>query len=185
PPTPALPPLRGGRENASTALAPLRGGRELGRRTLVWGSLTLVIQIGAWAHAAPRFLSSFNGIVCTSQTAYRWLADSNLDWGQDLPALERFLEAHGAPGCLISYFGLTWPQAYGIHYASLKKPGNPAILEYDWVAISATDLDAVNDPDDRFAAFRALEPDGRAGDSILIYYARSTTVRSAIEAARR
>ncbi len=157
----------------------------LGSKKLRWAVLAVAIQIGAWAHAAPRFLSSFNGIACTSREAYRWLADSNLDWGQDLPALARTLDARGSRRCLVSYFGNTWPQAYGIRYESLRSPDAAAVASCDWVAISATDLDAVNDPSDRCAAFRALEPDERAGDSILLYDARRPEVRSAIEAARR
>ena len=33
---------------------------------------------------------------------YQWLADSNLDWGQDLPSMRRFLERVGAREPIVS-----------------------------------------------------------------------------------
>jgi len=42
----------------------------------------------------PYFLSYFNEVVWNRTQAYKYLADSNLDWGEDGAQLERYLSAH-------------------------------------------------------------------------------------------
>jgi hypothetical protein len=42
----------------------------------------------------PSYLSYFNEIVWERKTAYRYLADSNLDWGQDGLRLKQYLDDH-------------------------------------------------------------------------------------------
>jgi hypothetical protein len=62
----------------------------------------------------PNYLAYFNGIVGPRQ-AYRHLIDSSLDWGQDLPAVRRYIEAHPTTGpYYFSYFGMADPAYYGI-----------------------------------------------------------------------
>lgn len=42
----------------------------------------------------PFYISYFNEIVWDRKTAYRYLADSNLDWGQDEPVLRDYIAEH-------------------------------------------------------------------------------------------
>ena len=42
----------------------------------------------------PNYLAYFNEIVIDRTQAYRFLADSNIDWGQNVAELEIFLEEH-------------------------------------------------------------------------------------------
>jgi hypothetical protein len=65
--------------------------------------------------AFPNYLAYFNGIV-SPRNAYRHLVDSSLDWGQDLPAVRAYLDAHGPSGApyFLSYFGTSSPAYYGI-----------------------------------------------------------------------
>ena len=42
----------------------------------------------------PNYLAYFNEIVWDRKTAYKYLADSNLDWGQDLNAFEEYIKTH-------------------------------------------------------------------------------------------
>jgi len=49
----------------------------------------------------------------------RFLLDSNLDWGQDLARLGRFLEREGQPRIALAYFGTADPSAYGIEFGKL------------------------------------------------------------------
>jgi len=72
------------------------------------------------AHAAesfawfPRYLAYFNGLVAPSR-AYRHLVDSSLDWGQDLPAVQRFLTEHpSARPAYLSFFGIASPAYYRV-----------------------------------------------------------------------
>jgi hypothetical protein len=43
----------------------------------------------------PHYLAYFNELVGGPENGYKYLVDSNLDWGQDLKGLKRYLERHG------------------------------------------------------------------------------------------
>lgn len=71
----------------------------------------LVVEV-AWRY--PHYLAYFNGIV-SPRDAYRHVVDSSLDWGQDLPAVRRFIDRRPTDGPFyFSYFGSASPEAYGI-----------------------------------------------------------------------
>jgi hypothetical protein len=78
------------------------------RRRLAWGSIGL--GLGATAAAtlavAPHYLAYFNAVSGGPARGAEHLIDSNLDWGQDLVGLRRWLRAH-APGERVglAYFG--------------------------------------------------------------------------------
>ncbi|MFI5347346.1 MAG: glycosyltransferase family 39 protein [Elusimicrobiota bacterium] len=99
-----------------------------GRAALAAAGLWLGTSVAA---NQPRPLAYFNEIVRGRGDA--WLADSNVDWGQDLPALARELAARGNPPVVLSYFGSGDPEAYGIHYvplltvANVERTGNAAL----------------------------------------------------------
>ncbi len=66
----------------------------------------------AWRH--PHYLAYFNGLVSPRQ-AYRHLVDSSLDWGQDLPAVQRYLAAQpSSEPVYLSYFGTASPAYHGV-----------------------------------------------------------------------
>ena len=98
----------------------------------------------------PWSLAYFNQIVPRGQE-YRWLVDSSLDWGQDLPRLARWVDRHARPGEPVSlcYFGscltdVVMPQAEIIGLA--PSPGRPQRLRPGLYCISATALQAVYHP---------------------------------------
>ena len=65
----------------------------------------------------PNYLAYFNQIVGGPANGYKHLVDSSLDWGQDLPAAKRYLDARGLNGkgnLYYSYFGSSSPGYYGI-----------------------------------------------------------------------
>jgi hypothetical protein len=63
----------------------------------------------------PNYLAYFNVLAGGRSNAYRHLVDSSLDWGQDLPALKRYIEGHPREGpAYLSYFGIASPLYYGI-----------------------------------------------------------------------
>lgn len=70
---------------------------------------------GAWI-AHPHYISYFNELVWGPEGGARILSDSNLDWGQDLPGLKKFLDDNGYPGVYLAYFGNGSPERYGIRY---------------------------------------------------------------------
>src|SRR5207253_3699624 len=142
-------------------------------------ALVLVHAISA-VRIGPHYLSYFNAAAGGPQEAWRYLADSNIDWGQDLPALRDVFARVGASRPLLAYFGTAPIDAYGVSAAGWTT-GRPDMG--DWIAISVTYLDGVYIGNDGYAPFRAITPSARAGYSIFVYDARRPEVRQAFEAA--
>jgi hypothetical protein len=127
----------------------------------------------------PNYLAYFNQIVGRPWYAYRHLVDSSLDWGQDLPALQRWLIEQGLDGSpnektYLSYFGSGRPSYYGIKatllpcfYDYYTAPRIPEPLEAGTYCISATMLQSVYTPfygrwnRQREAAYQQLAEDFR------------------------
>ncbi len=99
----------------------------------------------------PNYLAYFNQIAGGPSSGYRHLVDSSLDWGQDLPALSRWLAQDARTGSAngttyLSYFGVANPAYYGVRATLLPcYPGRPAppipeTLQAGTYCISATML---------------------------------------------
>ncbi|OGY56307.1 MAG: hypothetical protein A2Y84_00990, partial [Candidatus Colwellbacteria bacterium RBG_13_48_8] len=92
--------------------------------------------------AYPHFLSYFNEIVGTDN-GWRYVADSNYDWGQDLKRLGTYVEQNNISLIAIDYFGGGSPEYYlgdekvRRWYSSL---GNPREDGIEWLAISVNNL---------------------------------------------
>ena len=70
--------------------------------------------------AFPNYISFFNAPAGGSRGGLRLLGDSNLDWGQDLPALAKWQREHAPDQPLyLAYFGTADPAFYGIRYVNL------------------------------------------------------------------
>jgi hypothetical protein len=65
---------------------------------------------------APHQLAYFNEIVGGPDEGYRYLSDSNLDWGQDLRGVKTYMDKEKLPIIYLSYFGTAPPSYYGIRY---------------------------------------------------------------------
>jgi hypothetical protein len=155
------------------------------RVVLVW-AVVLLAQLASAVAIAPHYLSYFNAIAGGPAVGYRFLADSNVDWGQDLPSLREALARHRARLPLVSYFGNAPFDAYGVVADVWDGNVQHDFERWDWLAISATHLDGLFVPADVFEPFRHLAPSDRAGYSMLIYSAGRPDVRAAIaETARR
>jgi hypothetical protein len=149
---------------------------------LVPGAL-VALQLFSAVSIAPHYLSYFNWFAGGPEKGYSRLADSNVDWGQDLPALEAELTRLGAKHPLLSYFGTAPPEAYGIRADRWDAGVREKFDRWDWVAISATNLDGVFLSTDPFEGFRTLTPGARAGYSILLYPTTREDVRRAMATA--
>jgi 4-amino-4-deoxy-L-arabinose transferase-like glycosyltransferase len=155
-----------------------------GRRSLIVVASALVaIQLVSAVSIAPHYLSYFNWFAGGPEKGYTRLADSNVDWGQDLPALKTELARLGAKHPLLSYFGTAPPEAYGVQADRWDGSVQDKFERWDWVAISDTNLDGVFLGRDPFADFRAMTPGGRAGYSILLYPTSREDVRRAMATA--
>lgn len=73
--------------------------------------LIAAIETTCWF---PDYLGYFNGTISPSR-AYRHVLDSSLDWGQELPAIRRYVQ--GLPkgeNVYLAYFGIGSPRHYGV-----------------------------------------------------------------------
>ncbi len=137
----------------------------------------LAWYVYAAASIYPHELAYFNEFVGGPENGYKYLVDSNLDWGQDLTGLKRYMDDKGLKSIKLAYFGLSDPTYYGIDYEYL--PGyiifNPENVKETielkgTFAISATLLQGLYLPDrDFYRIFRSLEPAEKIGYSIFIY----------------
>jgi hypothetical protein len=102
----------------AVAIGALRPGRARhGRRSQ--GTILIAAWIAAQVFSAtlarPSYLAYFNVLAGGSDAGYRYLVDSSLDWGQDLPALRDWIRENPAPGPLhLAYFGNGDPATYGL-----------------------------------------------------------------------
>jgi hypothetical protein len=99
--------------------------------------------------AAPYFLSYFNEFGGGVWGGYRYVTDSNYDWGQDLLRLQSFVNAHPEIDKIaVDYFGGGSPQYYlgnkDISWSSSK--GDPADQGIHWFAISVNQLQGATEP---------------------------------------
>jgi hypothetical protein len=140
----------------------------------------LVFTVISSLRITPHQLAYFNEMVGGPDQGYRYLGDSNLDWGQDLKGLKSYLAKEKLPIVYLSYFGSAPPSYYGIRYQFV--PGSwplqwpppadrvPETAQRRILAISATNLqDTFNSYDPLFPWLRARQPLVKIGYSIFIY----------------
>lgn len=146
--------------------------------------------------AAPYFLSFFNSFAGgvlgkDAWSGYRYVTDSNFDWGQDLLRLKTFVDEQDIDKIAVDYFG----GGDTTYYLGNKvenwwsSRGNPLDAGIEWFAISANTLQGAiqpaapgfeRKPEDEYRWLTELRPpapgigniptpDYRAGTSIFIY----------------
>ena len=118
------------------------------RKYLV-GLLCLWYIVGA-ARIHPHHLAYFNEAIGGPQNGYRYLVDSNLDWGQDLKGLKKYMDERGITRIKLSYFGTVDPALYDLDYDwlpsyMLHRPSDTEVIlpTTGLIAISATNLTGV------------------------------------------
>lgn len=146
-------------------------------RPLVVG--IVLVSMGAMSIVRyPDYLSFFNVAAGGPRLGYRIIADSNVDWGQDLPALAEYLDATTDQPVFLSYFGQADPAYYGIDYIALPAwppepdlaPFYPLAPQPGVYAISVSNLLGLQLFDtEAFGYFRDRQPEARIGNSIFVY----------------
>jgi hypothetical protein len=117
------------------------------------GRLTILVLLLGLAveslSSFPNFIPFFNTIA-SADGGINLLGDSNLDWGQDLPLLKQWQNAHPNDTLYLSYFGYADPRFYGIRYIPLPggyhydpPPQFPDPYLRSVLAISATNLQGI------------------------------------------
>ncbi|MBI3769052.1 MAG: phospholipid carrier-dependent glycosyltransferase [Deltaproteobacteria bacterium] len=167
--------------------APAELERRYGRRAAVaFGSVACLLVAAEALAARPFFLPFFNAPAGGARGGVRLLSDSNLDWGQGLPALRRWMAAQHVARVNLCYFGSADPAAYGVDFVPLAGSNfgdfdelgtvgyaarTPVVPGY--VAIGATHLQGTYLPPDlrqSYAFLRAKEPVAVPGGSTYIYW---------------
>lgn len=125
--------------------------------------LTWLIISCAWVF--PHYLAYFNELIAGPGQGYKYLVDSNLDWGQDLAGLKKYMDKNKVRKIKLSYFGFVKPEYYGIDYQDL-----PQVPTEGLVAISATNLQgAYFDDHTRYHWLKKYRPKAKIGYSIFVY----------------
>jgi hypothetical protein len=79
--------------------------------------LAVAHHVFACVRIAPHDLAFFSDVVGGPSRGNRYLADSNLDWGQDIQSLGMWLAEREPPlRMYLAYFGTALPEAYGVRY---------------------------------------------------------------------
>jgi 4-amino-4-deoxy-L-arabinose transferase-like glycosyltransferase len=148
------------------------------------GRRAAVAVLAAWYAVSvvsvhPHYLGYFNEVLGGPSEGWRYLVDSNVDWGQDLRALKKWTDAHGVTRLKLSYFGSADPLYYRIPCEMLPSKMHPdperitrEIEPGEIVAVSVTNLQGVyfEGADRRLMnRLRALTPIDRVGYSIFIF----------------
>jgi hypothetical protein len=158
---------------AAGGLARLLAGRWRWTAILPLG---LLLAESLWI--APHHLAFFNLAAGGPDRGHRYLLDSNLDWGQDLKGLRRWMERSGVRRINLSYFGTADPAYHGIDCNHLvgappfamrlmRPPELPG-----WVAVSVNNLYALYYSEGVRRFYRPLldsEPAAVIGHSIRVY----------------
>jgi len=143
----------------------------------LWASLSIY----------PHFLAYFNELAGGPDDGYKYLVDSNLDWGQDLKGLKKYMDDNDIDSIKLSYFGSADASYYGIDYEYLPSNGlKPTGFGEKWwyeegykencepvqglIAISATNLQGLLfENRECFSWLEEYEPIAKIGYSIFIY----------------
>jgi hypothetical protein len=115
------------------------------RPVLVWIlAFAVALQFADTLRYAPGYLSYFNVYIRPAES-YKFLSDSNLDWGQGLLALKKYEENHPGEQISLAYFGSVDPRLYGIRARTLAENERTT----GTIVVSATDLSGqyLNHPD--------------------------------------
>ncbi|HSX45277.1 MAG TPA: glycosyltransferase family 39 protein [Candidatus Saccharimonadales bacterium] len=140
-----------------------------------WLALGAAYYVFTLASAYPNYLAYSNELFGGRKNSYRYLADSNLDWGQGLKQLKAYTDKHCISNLPIIYFGMAEPAYYGFktidigiapfdkHWLNRRIPRRGG-----WLAVSASianysGLNKVN------YKIRGVYPIDTVAGSILIY----------------
>jgi len=142
---------------------------------LIKKRIVLISALIAWyifdtLLASPHFLGYFNELAGGPRPNHhglRYLADSNLDWGQDWKALARWQAEHHPGPLALARSGPPGPDVFGVKYEELACP-----LPSGVIAVSANllvGIDPFRPSRPCLLPLRDRPPDDRIGTSIFIY----------------
>jgi hypothetical protein len=165
----------------------------------------LIILITGTVSAYPAYMSYFNPIAGGSKNGYRYVTDSNADWGQDLKRLQLFIDRYNwCDGNGLNSFCKIYDESRGpiekihINYfggADIKYYfGEQAIdwwdsrrpLETGWYALSTNHImgsiyDRTKKDSESYRWILGVKPVAQVGTSIFIYYLTPENISEIVE----
>jgi hypothetical protein len=157
-----------------------------GRTAAIFVAILLAFHIGSSLRAFPNYLPYANELWGGPQNAHRILADSNVDWGQGLKAMQRYIAQRQIKDCWFAYFGSVVANAayYGIpckplpaSFASLVRlqaPVIPPALDGP-LFISSSEIAGPywgGDWANPYLPFRGMKPSALIANSIFVFDGR-------------
>jgi len=131
-----------------------------------------VSSLASWPNYIPYTNELFGG----SSRAFALLSDSNVDWGQDLKLLKRYMVENDIAKVRFAYFGSADPAHYGIEYEYMPSPNSglrplpsspPRATHF---ALSVHHYNGVGfEKKDFYARYHELEPEALIGGSIFLF----------------
>ena len=132
-------------------------------RVAAVGMAAWAMADGAAAH--PDYLAYFNGFA--GERPERIVAESDLDWGQDLYRLGDRLRERGVKKVAVGYFGTAPLEEAGLPEYTLASPREKTA---GWVAVSVRMVTLENSKTAAYEWLKGYEPAERIGKSILLYW---------------
>jgi len=131
--------------------------RDFGRKSKIGVGLLSLYLIGSVLSYTPHYLSYFNEFLLDRKKAYKILADSNVDWGENTWYLERYRKRH--PDAIVS-------------------PDHPVAGK---IIVSINDLVGLTDQPAKYKWLRNhFEPTGHIAYSYLVYDISTEALKSIV-----
>jgi hypothetical protein len=125
----------------------------------------------------PHYLAYFNELVGGPRNGYRYLVDSNLDWGQSFKTLKEALEHLDVrPPLRLGHHWYVGPELYGVQYEPLPPlPNAPAVFSPRFdpppgtYVLGATLLQRGRGDPEQYEWFRHRTPLAQPGYALFVY----------------
>jgi len=133
--------------------------------------MLLLWYAGGTVAAFPHYIGYFNELAGGPRLphhGHRYLADSNLDWGQDWMRLAKWQKEKGIERIELAYFGMVDPGIYGVNYS--RAGCRP---ERGFLAVSVNlvlGVDAFRNMGPCYSFLGKMEPVARIGSSVRVYW---------------
>ena len=148
---------------------------------LKYSALLLLILWQAFSVLSvyPHFIAYFNEAVGGPDQGYKYVVDSNLDWGQDLKRLKNWTEENNVEKIYIDYFGGSSPEYYFkddfLPWWGQRSPEE--LPENSYLAVSASFLQggrgkkipSLEGPEGYYLWLNQYTPVAKIGYSIFVY----------------
>lgn len=143
-------------------------------KTIVVSGLVVWLIVSS-VSSFPLYLSYFNELIGARSNGYKYLSDSNVDWGQDLKRLGKWVDENKVDPIYVDYFGggvpehsisgsevIRWHSKYG-----LPPAGSTLAISATFYQMSEYYARANNEVS--YVRMLSRDPDYIIGNSILIY----------------